>query len=83
MSGIILMEIPRKSREVLLWAYDYGVDREGFITDLEGNRVPSQENPIEEIHIDEVLLVPGSLEVLDGTPSAISKYLREQVEPSD
>ena len=70
------------SREVLLWAHGYGVDKEGFVIDLEGNRIPSQENPLAAILIDEVLLTPGSLEVLDGTPTAISKYLREQVEPS-
>ena len=81
MSGITLMEIPIKSREVLLWAYDYSVNEEGSIIDREGNRIHSQENPTDEIHIDEVLLVGGSLEVLDGTPTAISKYLREQVEP--
>jgi len=80
---MILEEIPRESREVLLWAFDYGVDKEGFIINLEGKRVPSQENPTQGIHIDEVLLVPGSLEVLDGTPTAVSKYLREQVEPAD
>ena len=82
MSGIILEELPRESREVLLNAFDYGVDGEGFIINQNGKRIPSQENLTRGIHIDEVLLVPGSLDVLDGTPTAVAKYLREQVEPA-
>lgn len=83
MRGIILEELPREAREVLLRAFDYDVDSDGYVINLEGKRVPSQENPLHGIHIDNVFLKPGSLEVLEGSPTAISKYLREQVEPSD
>jgi hypothetical protein len=82
MSRIIIEELSRKEKEILLKAYAYEVDDDGYIINLDGTRVSSQEQPLHGIHIDNVLLVPGSLEVLDGTAPAVAKYLRETVEPA-
>jgi hypothetical protein len=83
MPGKIIEELSRREREILLKSYGYDVDKDGYVLNIDGTKVRSQEQPLHGVHIDSVLLVPGSLEVLDGTATAVAKYLREKVEPSD
>jgi len=81
-----LMELGIPERTVLLCAFDYDVDEEGFVLDPEGNRIPSEEIPSECLKIENVMILPkvgGGLRVLDGTPTAMSKYLREFVVAED
>ena len=76
---VILTEIGIPERKVLLWAFDYSVDDEGFVLNPKGRRIHSEEIPSKHLKIEEVMILPkvgGGLKILDGTPTAISKYLR-------
>jgi len=42
MSRIIIEELSRKEKEILLKAYAYEVDDDGYIINLDGTRVSSQ-----------------------------------------
>jgi len=78
------LELTSEERLLLLRIFDHDLDDEGFIIDSTGSRIPSQEIIYNYIHGENALLAPGSLEVLDGTPTSISKFLRERVEsPAD
>jgi hypothetical protein len=80
---IVFEELGEKERILLLRAFDYDVDSEGFILKPDGSRIHSKENPSTFIKVTDSTLVAGSLKVLDGTPIAISKFIRERVEKSD
>ena len=72
-------ELRLAERILLLRAFDYNVDVEGYVLDVAGVRIPSEENPTRFLSIEEVMIISwgrGSLEVLDGTPTSISKFLR-------
>jgi hypothetical protein len=73
---IIFEELGEKERILLLRAFDYDVDEEGYVLTKSGKRIQSKENPRKFIQAKFAALVPGSLEVIDGTPTAISEYLR-------
>jgi len=77
---IIFEELGEKERVLLLKAFDYGVDSEGNILNKNGEKIKSSENPKSFIKVEFASLVPGSLEVIDGSPTALAKYLREKVE---
>lgn len=74
---IIFEELGKEERTLLLRAFDYDVDENGNILNASGAKIPSQENPNVFLHVETAALTPGSLEVRDGTPSSISKFLRE------
>ncbi len=74
---IIFEELGKEERTLLLRAFDYDVDDKGNVLNSSGAKIPSQENPEEFLHVETAALTPGSLEVRDGTPSSISKFLRE------
>lgn len=74
---IIFEELGKKERILLLRAFDYDVDEEGCILDTFRARIPSKENPNEFLRVEAAALTPGSLEVRDGTPSSISRFIRE------
>lgn len=78
--NIIFEELNKEERILLLKAFDYDVDSEGFILSPSGSKIPSKEVPSTFIHINNVALTPGTLEVIDGTPTAISKFIRERLE---
>ena len=80
---IVFEELNKEERTLLLRAFDYDVDSEGFILDHTGSRISSKEIPYKHLRVEDSSLVPGSLEVLDGTPTAISKFIREKVEVGD
>lgn len=77
---IIFEELGVQERTLLLRAFDYDVDAEGYVLDQAGSRIPSKEIPSEFLRVENSTLVPGSLEVIDGTPTSIAKYIREKVE---
>lgn len=75
---LIFEELGEKERILLLNAFDYGVDEEGFVLTVSGERMRSEENPKRFIKANFAALIPGSLKVIDGTPTAISEYLRSR-----
>lgn len=70
-----------KEKLLLLRAFDFEIDTEGYILSPNGTRIPSEEVPGKFIKLDEAALIPGSLRVIDGTPTSISKFIREYLEP--
>ncbi|MGD0071873.1 MAG: hypothetical protein ABSB71_09980 [Candidatus Bathyarchaeia archaeon] len=80
---IIFEELGKEERILLLKAFDYDVDEEGFIIDPHGSRIPSKEMPSQFLRIEDSMLIPGSLEVADATPTAIAKFIREKVEVAE
>jgi hypothetical protein len=77
---IIFEELGKEERTLLLRAFDYDVDEEGYIIDQAGSRIPSKEIPSKYLRVEDSMLIPGSLEVVDGTPTSIAKFIREKVE---
>lgn len=75
-------ELGLDERILLLKAFGYDVDEDGFILNTAGFKISSKEIPYKYIEMQDALLAPGSLEILDGTPTSISQYLRERVESS-
>ena len=80
---ILFEELNKKERILLLSAFDYDVDEKGYILKPSGEKIPSKETPDAFIKVESAMLVPGSLEVMDGTPTAISKFIRENMESSE
>jgi len=80
MEELIFEELGEKERVLLLRAFDYDVDGEGYVLTQSGKKIQSKENPKKFIKAKFAALVPGSLEVIDGTPTAISEYLRTREE---
>ena len=80
---IVFEELNKEERILLLRAFDYDVDSEDYVIDSYGSRIPSIEVPSKYLKVEESTLIPGSLEVIDGTPTAISKFIREKVELGD
>jgi hypothetical protein len=77
---IIFEELTKEEKILLLSAYDYDITKDNFIIDPNGNKIPSQEIPSKFLKLDEVVLTAGSLNIMDGTPTSISKFIREKVE---
>lgn len=77
---IIFEELGKNERILLLRAFDYDVDDDGYIKFPSGQRIKSKEIPGKFIHIDEAALLPGTLEVVEGTAPALSKFIREKME---
>ena len=75
---IIFEELGEKERALLLRAFDYDVDEDGYILTPSKERIRSKENPNKFIEARFALLAPGSLEIMDGTPTAISEFLRKK-----
>ena len=76
MKELIFEELGEKERTLLLRAFDYDVDEEGYVLTQSGKKIQSKENPKKFIKAKFAALVPGSLEVIDGTPTSIAEYLR-------
>ena len=73
-------ELRLAERILLLRAFDYNVDPEGFITNPMGNRIPSKEVRDGYLTIEDAMIVSygrGSIEVLDGTATSISNFLEK------
>ena len=80
---IVFEQLNEDEMKLLLRAYDYDVDGEGFILSPSRSRIPSEELPTEFLHKSKVALIPGSLKPIDGSPTSISKFIREEVEGCD
>jgi len=74
---IVFEELTEGEMKLILKAYDCDVDGEGFITGPSGNRIPSEELPSEFLSVRSAALVPGRLRPIDGSPTSISKFIRE------
>lgn len=77
---IIFEELGEKERILLLRAFDYDVDEKGYIINQNGQKIKSNESPNKFIQAKFACLFPGSLEIIDGTPTALAKYLIEKIE---
>lgn len=77
---VIFEELGREERILLLKAFGYDVDEEDFIISPAGSRIPSDEMPSMYLKVEDSMIIPGSMKVTDGTPTAISKFIRERVE---
>lgn len=77
---IIFEELNKKERLLLLRAFDYDVDKEGHIMSPSGVKIQSEETPGKYLQVEDSALIPGSLEVIEGTPTSISKFIRDKVE---
>ncbi len=80
---IIFEQLERDEKIILLRAFNYDVDAEGYILTQNGNKIPSEDIPSKFIKVDEAALIPGSLKVIDGTPMSLSKFIRERVETAN
>ena len=80
---IVFEELSTEERTLLLRAFDYDVDSEGYILDQTGSKIPSEEMPSTFLKIDNSTLIPGSLGVIDGTPTSIAKFIRLKVEATE
>ncbi|MBS3106996.1 hypothetical protein J4419_05030 [Candidatus Woesearchaeota archaeon] len=77
---IVFEELGDAEKTLLLQAYDYNVDPQGFILNKAGNRIKSDEIPDEYLSLKNVALVSGSLTLIQATPSSISRLIRKQGE---
>jgi hypothetical protein len=77
---IIFEELGREEKILLLRAFDYDVDEKDYILNENGSRIRSKECPNEFLTLKNAALTPGSLEVIDSSPTSISKFLREKIE---
>jgi len=82
-ANIHFEELGKGEQILLLQAFDYDVDNEGYILNQIGKRIISEENPSEHLHISTAALIPGSLKPVDGTPTSIAKLIRKKVENKD
>jgi hypothetical protein len=80
---IVFEELGKEERILLLRAFDYDVDSEGYIISPTGSKIPSKETPSTFLRVEDSALITGSLEVIDGTPTTISKFIREKVETAE
>jgi hypothetical protein len=78
---IIFEELGVKERTLLLRAFGYDVDEEGYILTPNHVKILSKEVPKSFLRVENTLLTPGgSLEILDGSTTSVSKFIIERVE---
>ena len=77
------MELNKDEKILLLKAFDYDIDKDEHVLDQSGNKIKSIEIPNQFIKIDDAFLRPGSLDVIDGTPTSISAFIRSKISPSE
>ncbi len=80
---IVFEELSIEERTLLLRAFDYDVDSEGYILDQTGSKIPSEEVPSAFLRVENSTLIPGSLGVIDSTPTSIAKFIRMKVEVTE
>jgi len=71
-------KLSKKETVLLLSAFDYKVDSEGFVLTPSGAKILSEEIPNEFLTLDTMAITPGSLNIIDGTPASISKFICER-----
>jgi hypothetical protein len=73
-------EISDEQKKLLLSAFGYSVDQEGYIIDsLLARKVISQETR-QPFTLKNTTFVQGSLRLIDSDPLVVSRYLREEVD---
>ena len=78
MQELIFEDLPLDGKKLLLSAFDYSVDDDGYIIDnLLGEKVSSLGKPIK---VEEATFTNGSLKIMDSDPVTISRFLREKIE---
>lgn len=82
-NDLIFEDLGEKERILLLKAFDFDVDSKGFVLTPSKQRIKSKEDPNRFIEAKFALLAPGSLEVIDGTPTAIAEFLRNREKKND
>ncbi len=80
---VIFESLKKEEAILLLKTYDFDVDKNGHILTPQGNKVPSEEIPKKFLKIEDAAFIPGSLKVIDGTPTSISKFIRQKAVSSD
>jgi hypothetical protein len=80
---LVFEQLAEDETKLLLRVFDYDVDDEGYILSPSGSRIPSDEIPSQFLRAKEAALVAGSLKPIDGSPTSISKLIREEVEERD
>ena len=74
---ILFDSLGKEESKLLLKAFDYDVDKKGYILKSNGQKIPSEERPNCFLNIKNAALIPGSLEVIDASPTSLAKYIRE------
>ena len=72
--------LTKEEATLLLKAFDYSLDAEGHILKPDGSKIPSKDIPARFLKIGDAAFVPGSFNVIDGSPDSISKFIREKIE---
>jgi hypothetical protein len=70
-------KLTNEEKKLLLSSFNYKVDEKGFVIDPHGDRVRSTEVPTDFLKIEQIAITPGSINIIDGTPTSISKFIRE------
>ncbi len=73
-------QLDKNGKVLLLETYDYTVDSEGYVLNPSGSKIQSKEIPSKFLKLDDVVLTPGSLEVIEASPTSVSKFIREKME---
>lgn len=78
MEEFIFEDLPLDGKRLLLSAFDYSVDDEGYIIDnLLSEKVRCSGRPIK---VEEATFTNGSLKIMESDPVNISRFLREKIE---
>lgn len=72
-------ELNQDELELLLSAFGYSTDHEGYIVDRLLNERVRSKTTNNWLKATDAALMPGSLKIIDSDPVAVSKYLREQI----
>jgi len=75
---LVFEKLTKEEAMLLLKAFDYDVDEAGCIVTPSGAKIRSDETPKEYLKLEEAALIPGSLDVIDGSAPSISKFIRER-----
>ena len=78
-----LEELDNEEKKLLLKAFNYEVDEDGFIKDKLLDELLISRETKQPIHLKNAALTPGSLKIFEATSVAISKFLRQKVELND
>jgi hypothetical protein len=80
---VIFEELAVEEKKLLLKAFDYDVNETGIVLSPSGKKLESKESPSKFLSVQDIALVPGSLDIIEGTPTAISEFIRKKVENTD
>lgn len=82
-SDIKFEQLGRDETILLLRAFDYELDLEGYVLTPSGSKIASKDYPNKFLKVEDIALTPGSLKVIDSSPDSISKFIREKIGDSD